>query len=266
MNIKQNSKKIKWSFFVFAILSIAVPIKFVDLSSKTWYMSANLDNIQGFGLMILFFCSPVLCFITSLFFFIDCFNRSGKIYIKLLKIVLTYSIMIFSFASLYYLESYMGDYNDARSKFYHYNEFYMLKNTKPIVEKKNKFISYNYKLEDERAFRGINNRLWSGVDYNYRTGEVEFTDEIIANAENSDDNIPEIIKYIPENRFDVYVDCLYFSTITITTVGFGDISPSLWYSKVTVALEVIFGQALIVLAVGFFFYNLGSGEPKKRKR
>lgn len=44
-----------------------------------------------------------------------------------------------------------------------------------------------------------------------------------------------------------YFDLLYFSLVTITTVGYGDIQPALWISKTFVVLEILFGLGFVLL-------------------
>jgi len=44
-----------------------------------------------------------------------------------------------------------------------------------------------------------------------------------------------------------YFDLLYFSLVTITTVGYGDIQPTLWVSKSFVIFEIVFGLGFVLL-------------------
>lgn len=44
-----------------------------------------------------------------------------------------------------------------------------------------------------------------------------------------------------------YFDLFYFSFVTITTVGYGDIKPALWISKTLVVTEILFGIGFVVL-------------------
>lgn len=44
-----------------------------------------------------------------------------------------------------------------------------------------------------------------------------------------------------------YFDLLYFSLVTITTVGYGDIQPALWISKAFVISEILFGLGFVLL-------------------
>lgn len=44
-----------------------------------------------------------------------------------------------------------------------------------------------------------------------------------------------------------YFDLLYYSIVTITTVGYGDIQPSLWFSRAFAIIEILFGIGFVVL-------------------
>jgi hypothetical protein len=44
-----------------------------------------------------------------------------------------------------------------------------------------------------------------------------------------------------------YFDLFYFSIVTITTVGYGDIQAALWVSKAFVAIEILFGLGFAIL-------------------
>ncbi len=46
-----------------------------------------------------------------------------------------------------------------------------------------------------------------------------------------------------------YFDLLYFSLVTITTVGYGDIQPGLWFSKLFVGSEILFGVGFALLLI-----------------
>jgi len=52
---------------------------------------------------------------------------------------------------------------------------------------------------------------------------------------------------IPNPSPFAYIDFLYFSVSTITTVGFGDIMPIMWVSKAFVILEILFGLGFVLL-------------------
>jgi hypothetical protein len=64
-----------------------------------------------------------------------------------------------------------------------------------------------------------------------------------------------VVKFIPSSRAPIFRDCLYFSTVTLATVGYGDISPRAGWAKMASALEALMGVALLVVALGMLFGN-----------
>jgi hypothetical protein len=44
-------------------------------------------------------------------------------------------------------------------------------------------------------------------------------------------------------------EIIYFSLVTITTVGYGDIQPGLWVSKIFVGSEILFGVGFALLLI-----------------
>ena len=49
------------------------------------------------------------------------------------------------------------------------------------------------------------------------------------------------------------VDCLHFSVETLSTVGYGDITPVTWYAKLAVDVQILMGLGITVLTVGRHF-------------
>lgn len=50
-----------------------------------------------------------------------------------------------------------------------------------------------------------------------------------------------------------FVDCLHFSVASLSTVGYGDIYPTVWYAKLAVDVQILMGLGITVLAVGHHF-------------
>lgn len=67
----------------------------------------------------------------------------------------------------------------------------------------------------------------------------------------------------PKVAFGDIVDAVYFSGTTITTLGFGDITPVCPLSKLLVLLEVFTGFVLVILALGAY---LGGGNEAGVRR
>lgn len=56
-----------------------------------------------------------------------------------------------------------------------------------------------------------------------------------------------------ENALETYIDCFHYSVVTITTLGFGDMHPIRWYTKLVTDFEVLIGIAVTVISIGRFF-------------
>jgi hypothetical protein len=59
-----------------------------------------------------------------------------------------------------------------------------------------------------------------------------------------------------------YIDFIYFSTVTITSIGFGDILPSAHYSKLFTSIVGIAGQFYSVVLVGILISKFTSHQNK----
>lgn len=91
-------------------------------------------------------------------------------------------------------------------------------------------------------------------------------------------NVPHFWELVPEkdgsgkeqllprtvNRLNGYIDCLYFSGVSILTIGYGDIVPESRFLKMLVLLEGFLGQFINVVAIGLWLSGVkGSSELKK---
>ena len=64
-----------------------------------------------------------------------------------------------------------------------------------------------------------------------------------------------------KNAFLSYVDCFHYSCVSITTLGYGDMLPTKWYTKLLTDIEVILGMGVAIVGLGRFFSN--NGQSKK---
>jgi hypothetical protein len=79
-------------------------------------------------------------------------------------------------------------------------------------------------------------------------------------------------------QFDIisYADCtnliatvreaLYFSVVTITTLGYGDMRPLPGWGRFFASIEPIMGIVLLVMVVGLFFVELGRQKRSKNNK
>lgn len=67
-----------------------------------------------------------------------------------------------------------------------------------------------------------------------------------------------------ENLFETVVNCVYFSVITISTTGFGEIYPLLWYTKLLVSIEVLSGVLLLTFSFGIIMNSISQNNAVHR--
>jgi hypothetical protein len=62
---------------------------------------------------------------------------------------------------------------------------------------------------------------------------------------------------------DKHAEEVYFSFITLTTVGYGDIAPLAAAARMTSVLEALFGQLYLVTIVAVIVSNVGAGRMRR---
>ncbi len=60
-------------------------------------------------------------------------------------------------------------------------------------------------------------------------------------------------KSIYENNLYLFVDCIYLSITTITTIGYGEVIASHVYGKFLIAIEAMLGQIMWGLSMTLWF-------------
>jgi|GEM_PF-1568919 len=61
--------------------------------------------------------------------------------------------------------------------------------------------------------------------------------------------------------FYTYVDCFHFSVATTTTLGYGDICPTIPLTKLLSDLQVLLGVAILAISLGNYFSNGDTHGP-----
>jgi Ion channel len=62
------------------------------------------------------------------------------------------------------------------------------------------------------------------------------------------------------------IDYIYFSFVTITTVGYGDFTSALNVGRMLAVLEAVFGQLYLITVVSLVVQNLGTRRQQERER
>lgn len=223
------------------------------------------DTIFAIFIILFFLISFIFPIILSFIFTRRCFFAKTRKQL-LINIIHSYIGTVLIFAALYYQCSVLSDFNDAIHKRDQYDS--------QVNLKKNDCPSLTImRVADQRAFKGIKPRIWSGYDYpssnltfglggnpdswhlfldnDYEDLSIEQIERLVSNKYKNS----TIIEYQKQNIKDVYIDCLYFSVVCIATVGFGDIAPNLWFTKLFTALEVFIGLSIFIFAIGMLFSN-----------
>jgi len=171
--------------------------------------------------------------------------RRGDTKGLLITVFVSYFSLMLLFASVYYEAAFFGDFQDAVFKYdsYRYDAVHNIAGPRYL---------------SRRAFFGIEPRFWSGVDWPvhtgrfpnglppgaYRIGVAEMR-QIAASRSEQD-----VVQFVPEARLEIFADCLHLSVITMTTVGYGDITPRSLPARLGTDIEAISNTLLLIFGVG----------------
>lgn len=186
--------------------------------------------------------------------------RSGDRSALLRTVLASYFGLMFVFASFYYVVSFFGDLDDALFKYDHYRADELRHVDGP-------------EYASRRAFAGIDSRFWSGVDWPVKTGR--FPDGLPPGAYKISTTrmrdiavnhaLNEVVQFLPESGLAIFGDCLHLSVTTMTTVGYGDITPKSLAARTATDVEAVCNSLLLIFGLGMIFGNLRpeSQEPPK---
>lgn len=74
-----------------------------------------------------------------------------------------------------------------------------------------------------------------------------------------------IILNIEPDTFNTYFDAVYWATVSLTTVGYGDIYPVTTIGKVITMISSIFGIAIVALPAGVITAGIMEELEKNKK-
>ena len=182
----------------------------------------------------------------------------------LTTVISAYFSLMLVFASAYYEMAFSGDLRDAVFKYNHYRADALRHVASPLYS-------------DQRAFRGIERRFWSGLDWPLSAGDYPsgLPPAIpTASPEQMRDTagrrpLDNVIQFIPEARLAIFGDCLHLSVITMTTVGYGDITPSQFGPRFATDAEAVCNTLLLIFGLGMIFgrwHSAGGPPPQGETR
>lgn len=172
----------------------------------------------------------------------------------LLVIFTGYMAVLISFAGVYYSFNVISDYHEAQDSADFYIHAATLLDDGRLKQKPER-------VAERRAFHGMRYVLWSGLAEETRPDflhpDAKISDEALLAAARRYGPWPSgnrqakfIPKFQDKERLPALLQCLHFSVVTMATVGYGDVHPNQWYSRLAVDIQILIGQILVVFALG----------------
>ena len=255
LHFRKNHKQRKEYILLYAtVYMVFLPLIAQKMVLKLFLLHADFMGIFTTALLVIML---LLLMITLILLIKKCFDKKSVRNTNLLFIVYSYISIVLMFSSIYFFVIFISDFRDAREKYWYLHDHQVAMTHGSTSE--NVFNNIN-----RFSFNGMNERLWSGVDYPMNHISALDEDILLYKIRLSRDEFEKVVQYIPQNSFKVYLDCIHFSIATITTTGYGDITPRSWFSRLVANSETIIGQLLTVLALGMFFTQKEQTYPNAR--
>jgi len=256
LHLRRSHKQRKEYILLYAtVYMVFIPLIAQKILLWLFSLHSNFIGILTVSLLVIML---LLLLITLILLIAKCFDKKSDRKTNLLFILYSYISIVLMFSSIYFFVTFISDFRDARDKYW-----YLHYNRDVVVRSSSSESIYNN--INKLSFNGMNDRLWSGVDY--PMNDISFLDEDILSYKIrlSREEFEKVVQYIPQNSLKVYLDCIHFSIATITTTGYGDITPRTWFSRLIANAETIIGQVLTVLALGMFFTQKEKTYPNYRQ-
>jgi len=220
---------------------------FVELMEYLW-VSGELfsDNkTMGFVVIALLLLIPVSLFY-AIFQVIYTTLTGASRNLQLGSVLFSYTAVILVFAGFFYFECSLGDLRESESEYGYYKKLRttaMQDSLKVYGEKMRRSASL-------RSYQGIAPRLWRGIEDKVSGWPNDAGAPPLEKlVEASRFPLTDVVSFNHQAKFPVFLDCLYFSSVTITSTGFGDITPSSRFSKILVMIESVSGVVLVAIGI-----------------
>jgi len=245
------------------ILCMVLFFSFIDLYAILSRTNAHRDN-QWLEILIIIilFLIPV-AFIYAIFHVIHMTLTGASRNLQMGSVLLSYIAVIFVFSGFYYFQSAISDLYDAKEEYRYYENL----RTPAMAGAVDTYGELLHRKESRRALHGLSATLWHGL----RQKVAGWPDEaglppISKMIDAARLPIDDVVTFNEEAKSEVYLDCLYFSTMTITSTGFGDIFPENRLGKMFASIESVMGVLLVAIGIAIALGGLGSSVPPDNDR
>lgn len=233
-------------WFVFAII-----IWLVSILSNIYYFNTPRTsgltmmigtNMYALAMLVIYLLFVWYSYMTIRRMILECFNSNSSYKYSLRVLVESFIILIVLFALLY---SYLSFSNSFIIELDESNFEYSMEVTDPFYKKPDVFdTTFNWVIRTT-----INSR--KQVDLFSISG----LSEDVIDTKTLNNKTQFILK--PFNLFMLFMDSIYYSVATITTVGYGDIYPIGIISKFLTSIQLIVGQIIIIIGIGLAISKRG---------
>ncbi len=252
---KVKKIEIKTSVQAFGTLCVATAI---SLGSS--YLAATKGSTL-FTLISWFV--PIAVILLAVFGSFLKFGEETKV-MRVLFIACSYLSLIICFAASYYTMCYMFDKLEAEADYSYYKS-----QGQAIKEGRHEDIGRPRYDLNWQAFNGMQKRLWDinttfpGNHIFWNLDRSAIPQALFIKACMSNEMKDVVKRTHDSDSFSVKIDCLHFSVATITTLGYGDITPNNNLSKIASDIEALSGLFLFVVTLGLVLSREGpQDEPK----
>lgn len=164
------------------------------------------------------------------------FNSKANSNKRVTFVLVTYIYILFAFAGEYTINYYNSDMNDIFNK----EEIYWKLRKVEMHKSLDKYDHYN-KATAPEYYRG----LFEKQDLSFKDIQKRFWIVSSLNVDNT--RFSDRVKFESSNKIEIYKEFLYYSGVTLTTLGYGDILPTHSSSRLLAIFEAVIGQLLLVL-------------------
>ncbi|EGO65276.1 hypothetical protein [Acetonema longum] len=190
----------------------------------------------------------------------------GELRKKVIQLVVCYFYNLLLFGLIYMNLQFIADFRWASESFQAYDNPALLQEIK----------AGTIKTTYQPAFSGISRKMWQDLDLfvninanrNYGYSEVIIS-SITPTVDAKADLVKvtpfrQVVRFLPENKFQIYLDMLFLSASTQTTFGIGNLGPINRDAQVFIFLQCIIGQFLLLLGLVNVSKIISQQKPLKR--
>jgi hypothetical protein len=177
--------------------------------------------------------------------------------LQLGSVLLSYTAVIVVFSGFFYFQCSIGDLKESMAEYRYYEKLRTPAMQNPVK----KYGNALRRTASLRAFQGISPAMWRGIGDKVAGWPEEAGPPPVEKLlEASRFPLTEVISFNHQAKVPVFLDCLYFSAVTITSTGFGDITPLGRFAKMLVVIESVSGVVLVAIGIAIALGGLGSGK------